>query len=247
LTKELQEVAHSERVGPQIASRYLFRRGKSGQSGKFSHDALDYRNGCIFFHGEMLSPSPPARATKAKNLANRRMIADFLCESHRVLGVPGHPATPVGIVKGFALWISPLVIQIALLPIPISFIRHTEAPMRYMDQETLHLPHVPLRQAPVVVAKIGQIADGVSHNASREVDIGLGVTVHELPEGSKNRLSAVQAGIARARHSPPFAVFSIKKKNVIEVVLRLKIEQQGRITMLLQDHGSGQRGLQAVG
>lgn len=63
----------------------------------------------------------------------------------------------------------------------------------------------------------------------------------------KNRLSAVQAGIARACHGSPFAVFPIEKENVIEFVLRLKIKEQGRITLLLQDHSRGQCGLQAVG
>ncbi len=111
------------------------------------------------------------------------------------------------------------IIQVALVPISIPLIGHAEGPMRHLDKVALHLPDVSLRESPVVVAKMSQIADAEADDTPREVNVGVGVTVHELPKGAKNRLSAVQARIARASHCAPLAPYSVKKKDVIKVVL----------------------------
>ena len=111
------------------------------------------------------------------------------------------------------------VIHVALVPISIPLIGHAEGPMGHLDEEALHLPDVSLRESPVVVAKIGQIADAEADDTPREVDVRVGVTVDELPKGAENRPSAVQARIARTSHRAPFAPFSVKKKDVIQVVL----------------------------
>ena len=111
------------------------------------------------------------------------------------------------------------VIHVALVPISIPLIGHVEGPMGHLDEEALHLPDVSLRQPPIVVAKIGQIADAEADDTPREVNVGVGVTVNEFPKGAENRLPAVQARIARACDCAPLAPFSVKKKDVIQVVL----------------------------
>lgn len=115
--------------------------------------------------------------------------------------------------------ISFLVVHVALVPISIPPIGHAEAPMWHLDEETLHLPDVSLGQPPVVVAQIGQIADAEADDTPREVDEGLGVTVDQFSKGVENRLSAVQARITRACDRAPLALFSVKKEDVIQVVL----------------------------
>ena len=137
----------------------------------------------------------------------------------RILQVAWFPATPVGIVKGLAMWISLPIIHVALMPIFIALIGHAEGPMRHLDEVSLHLPDVSLRESPVVVAKIGQIADAETDDTPREVNVGVGVTVDQLPKGTENRPSAVQARIARTSHCAPFALFSVKKEHMIKVVL----------------------------
>ena len=109
----------------------------------------------------------------------------------RILGVAWCPATPVGIVKGLAMRISLPIIHVALMPIFIALIGHAEGPMWHLDEISLHLPNVSLRESPVVVAKIGQIADAEADDTPRKVDVGVGVTIHELPKGAENRPSAV--------------------------------------------------------
>jgi len=146
-------------------------------------------------------------------------IFTFVGRRSEILRVTWRPATPVGIIKGFATWISLLVIHVTVVPISIPLIGHAEAPMWHLDEETLNLPDVSLGQPPVVVAQIGQIADAKADDTPREVDEGLGVTVNQFSKGVENRLPAVQARIARACHRAPLALFPVKKKDVIQVVL----------------------------
>jgi hypothetical protein len=111
------------------------------------------------------------------------------------------------------------IIHIALKIIFIALIGHAEGPMRHLDEVSLHLPNVSLRESPVVVAKIGQIAHAEADDTPREVNVRVGVTIDELREGAKNGSSAVQAWIPRASHCAPPALFLVKKKHVIKVVL----------------------------
>ena len=108
-----------------------------------------------------------------------------------ILRVTGCPATPVGIIKGLAMWISLPIIHVALEPISIPLFGHAERPMGHLDEVLLHLPDVSLRESPVVVAKIGQIADAEADDTPREVNVRVGVAVDQLSKGAKNRPSAV--------------------------------------------------------
>ena len=109
----------------------------------------------------------------------------------RILRVARCPAAPVGIVKGLAMRISLPIFHIALKIIFIALIGHAEGPMRHLDEVSLHLPNVSLRESPVVVAKIGQIAHAEADDTPREVNVRVGVTVDQLSKGAKNRPSAV--------------------------------------------------------
>lgn len=144
---------------------------------------------------------------------------EFVGCTSRILQVAWCPATPVGIVKGLAMRISLPIIHVALMPISIALIGHAEGPMRHLDEVSLHLPNVSPRESPVVVAKIGQIAHAEADDTPREVNVRVGVTLHELPKGAENRFPAVQARIARPSHRAPPALFLVKKKHVIKVVL----------------------------
>jgi len=117
------------------------------------------------------------------------------------------------------MWISLPVIHVALVPILIPLMGHVVAPVRHLYEEALHLPDVLLRESPVVVAKIGQIAHAEADDAPGKVNVWVGVTVDELAKGAENRFSAMQARIARASHRAPLAPLSVKKEDVIQVIL----------------------------
>ena len=117
------------------------------------------------------------------------------------------------------MWISLPKIHVALEPKCIPLFGHAERPMRHLDEVLLHLPDASLRKSPVVRVKIGQIADAEADDTPREVNVRVSVTVDELSKRAENRPSAVQARIARASHRAPLAPFSVKKKDMIKVVL----------------------------
>ena len=59
-----------------------------------------------------------------------------------VFRVTRRPAAPVGVKQRFAVRISFHVIQVAIEPVLVTFIRHVIAMVRHVDQEILHLPGV---------------------------------------------------------------------------------------------------------
>jgi hypothetical protein len=105
--------------------------------------------------------------------------------------------------------ISLSVIQVAFVPIFIPLIGHAKRPMGHLYEVSLHLPNVSLRESPVVVLKIGQIAQAEADDTPREVNVRVGIALDQLPKGAEDGLSAVQAWIPRASHCAPPALFLI--------------------------------------
>ena len=59
------------------------------------------------------------------------------------------------------------------------------------------------RQPPVVVADVAQVGDGVARDAAAEIHVRIHVAERERARRREDRLSAVQAGIARSSRSIP--------------------------------------------
>ena len=118
--------------------------------------------------------------------------------------------------------------------------------MRVVEQHPLDLPHVRVRQPPVVVAHHAQIDDGVAGDAAGEVDVRIDVAERQRARRGEDRLPAVQARIARARDRSPAAAPPVDEDHVIELVDRLEAEDERRIAVLLEDDGREERRLEAV-
>ena len=119
-------------------------------------------------------------------------------------------------------------------------------PVRPVDQHLLDLPHVLLREAPVVGLEHSQIDDAVGFHASGEVDVSLVVTECQRARRREHRLPAVQSGIARPRHRSPAARRPVDEDHVVQQIDRLEAEDQRRIPMLLEDDRRGECRFQAV-
>ena len=118
--------------------------------------------------------------------------------------------------------------------------------MRPLEQHPLDLPHVRLRQPPVVVAERAQVDDRIPLDASGEVDVRIEVAERERARRREHRLASVQARIARPRDRSPAARPAIDEDDVIEQVDRLEAEDERRVAVLLEDHRRRQRRLEAV-
>src|SRR5579875_321240 len=57
----------------------------------------------------------------------------------------------------------------------------------------------------------------------------------------------MQAGVARLGHGPPASPVLEQECNVVQLVLRDQVQDQLRVTVLLQDRGCGEHGFKAVG
>src|SRR5712692_1409673 len=118
--------------------------------------------------------------------------------------------------------------------------------VRHFDQRPLDLPNVFRREAPVALHEFPQVGHAVAGDPSRPVNVGINVAHDELLQRAEDGFAAVQPRITRARDGPATASSAEEKQDVVEVVLRLEIEQQGRIAVLLEDGRRSKRRLQAV-
>ena len=125
------------------------------------------------------------------------------------------------------------------------WLRELDAMVRHVDQRALDLPHVPAREAPVVV-ELAQIVRPKALDAAGRIDIGVEVAHRERAQRLEHRLAAVQPGIARARHRAPAPTFAVEKEHMVEAVDQLEGEQQRRVAVVLEHAGREQRGFEAV-
>ena len=110
----------------------------------------------------------------------------------------------------------------------------------------LDLPHVLLRQPPVVASEHPQIDDRVRLDAPGEVDVPLEVAQRQRARRGEDRLAPVQSRVARARDRAPARRRAVDEDHVVEQVDRLEAEDQRRIAVLLEDDGRRERRFEAV-
>src|SRR5882672_6321724 len=110
-----------------------------------------------------------------------------------------------------------------------------------------NLRHIPRRETPVIVTELGEVRKPVTFYSAGEIHIRIEITPRQIPEGSKQRLAAVQSNITRTANRAPQTAFLKNENHVIEQILRLDIQQQRRIAVLFQNHGCTDRGFKAVG
>ena len=119
--------------------------------------------------------------------------------------------------------------------------------VRSVEQDALGFPHVRFREPPVVAAEqIAEIDDGVGGHAPGEVHVRIDVAERKRARRREDRLAAVQAGIARARHRSPSSAAPVDEDHVVELVDRLEAHGERRVAVLLENHRGGERGFQAV-
>ena len=125
-------------------------------------------------------------------------------------------------------------------------VRRPDRPMRVLEQHPFDLPHVRVRQPPVVAAHHAQVDDRIAGDASGQIDVGIHVAQRERARRGEDRLPPVQPGVARSRHRPPAAATAIGEDHVIELVDRFEAEDERGIAVLFERHGREQRRLETV-
>src|SRR5262245_24767642 len=123
------------------------------------------------------------------------------------------------------------------------------APERLMPEAqkgSLDRPHVFPRKPPIIAAQPAQIEEPISGETPGEVDVRIEIAPGERAQRTKDRLSAMQAWITRARHGAPTAALAVNKDDVVEVIDRFEAHHERRIAVLLKNTGGHQRGLEAM-
>ncbi len=138
-----------------------------------------------------------------------------------------------------------LVPDIALVPPPVPGVGHVEPPVGHPDERLLDGPHVARREPPVR-AERPEIEDAVAVDPAREVDERVDVRIDEVADGSIERLAAVEARVPRPRDGAVLPAPPEQEDDVIEVVLRFEIDNDRRVSVLLEDRRGAQRSLEAV-
>lgn len=118
--------------------------------------------------------------------------------------------------------------------------------MGHVDEGPLHRPDVPRAEPPVDAVKGSEVEDSVPVDTSRHVDVRVEIAPHEVADRSEHGLAAEKSWVAGLRDGAPPPIASEHEDDVIEVVNRLHIEEEWRVSVLLQDHGGRKGGLEAV-
>ena len=109
----------------------------------------------------------------------------------------------------------------------ISAVGGLELLMRHFDEGAFHFPDVFFREPPVTFDQSPQVGDPVACDSSGPIHVRVNVTHHQLPEGGKDWLAPVQAGIPGAGYCPPSSPAFEEEKDVIQLVLGFEVEKQG--------------------
>jgi len=117
--------------------------------------------------------------------------------------------------------------------------------VRHADQSLLDGPHIPCREPPVH-AERAQVEDPIPFDATRQVHEWVHVREDEIPDRAEHRFATVEAGIPRSRYRAILGAAAEQQDDVVEVVLRFHVGEDGRISVLLQDCRSAQCTFEAM-
>jgi hypothetical protein len=118
--------------------------------------------------------------------------------------------------------------------------------MRRLDQRALDRPDIAFPEPPVRTGQVVEPEHLVSGDPPRAVDVGIGVRTEQVAHRAEGGLPSVEAGVSRSRDRAPAAAPPVEQEHVPEAVLRVDVEDDRRVAVLLEDRGGGQHRLQAV-
>ena len=106
--------------------------------------------------------------------------------------------------------------------------------------------HVPRIEPPIIVPEFVKARHTVPLDPPGHIDIRVEVTPDELPQVSKQRLSSVQARVARPRDRSPKSIPLKHEDHMVQRVDRLEAEDERRVAMPLHRHRREERRFETV-
>src|SRR5919107_343255 len=157
-----------------------------------------------------------------------------------------HPRVAVVEVVWGAVGVARVPVLVAREESAVAALGGAQGLVRKLLQVALDLPDVPRREAPVVAAQLVEVGEAVAEYARRRVDVRVEVAPGELAQVSEDGLSPVEPNVARARDRAPKAAAAEDEDDVVEPVLRLEAQEQGRVAVLFEHGRREERGLKTM-
>src|SRR3989454_2699074 len=155
------------------------------------------------------------------------------------------PTATAWVELGPLVRVACLVPLVPRVPCSVPRVGRLQAPVRHPDGRLTRRPDVPGR-APPVGSQRPEVQKPVPVDAAREIDERIDVGVDEVPDGTKHGLATMEAWVPRARHGAIPASIAEQEDDMVEVVLGFEIDDDRRISMLLQDRRCAQRTLETM-
>src|SRR5947209_10068290 len=155
------------------------------------------------------------------------------------------PPATAWVELGPLVRVARLVPLVPRVPLSVPRVRCPQAAMRHPDECLFHRPDVPRREPPVGSQR-PEDQNPVPIDAAREIDERIDVGVDEVPDGTEHGLAAMETGVPRARHGAVSGSVAEQEDDMVEVVLGFEIDDDRRISMLLQDRRCAQRTLETM-
>jgi len=131
------------------------------------------------------------------------------------------------------------------VPPLIALVRCPQGAVRHPNQRLLDRPHVSGREPPVHPER-AQVEHSVPFDATGEIDERIDIREDEIPDGAEHRFASVEPRIPRSRYRAVLGAAAEQQDDVVEVVLRFHVRQDGRISVLLEDRRRAERAFEAM-
>src|ERR1051326_4377410 len=141
----------------------------------------------------------------------------------------------IRIIHRWTIRIALFVALVSFMPILVPPVGRLQFLVRDNSQVIFDPAHVPLVEAPVIVAEFVEIRKRVSLNSPTHVYVRVEVTPDQLPQVTKHRFASMQAHVARTRNRSPEPIFLKNEDDVVQQVPRFDIQKERGITMLLEN------------
>src|SRR2546427_6304657 len=155
------------------------------------------------------------------------------------------PPATAWVELGPSVRVACLVPRVPRVPRSVPRVRCPQAAVRHPDERLFHRPDIPGREPPVGSER-PEVQNPVPVDAAREIDERIDVGVDEVPDGTKHGLATMEAWVPRARHGAIPASIAEQEDDMVEVVLGFEIDDDRRISVLLQDRRCAQRTLETM-
>src|SRR5439155_21033418 len=141
--------------------------------------------------------------------------------------------------------IARLVPFVPRVPCSVPRVRRLQAPVGHPDERLFHRPDVPGREPPVGSQR-PEVQSPIPVDAAREIDKRIDVGVDEVPDGTEEGLAAMETRVPRARHGAVSGSVAKEEDDMVEVVLGFEIDDDRRVSMLVDARRRTEGTLKAV-